>query len=75
MERAAAWFSKDLDSAKTELVVFWRKRILIDADFANRVFRRKLAPAESVDEDLTPIRSGSRPGEGLKIGRQVVRVV
>lgn len=60
MEFIRAWFREDLNSAIAELVVFRRKWILIDSDFADGVFRRKLATAESIDKDGT----AARPADG-----------
>ena len=43
VELIRAGFGEDFDAAITEVVVFGRKRILVDANFANGGLRRKLA--------------------------------
>src|SRR5882672_9315696 len=53
---------EDFDSAVAELVEFRRKRILVDADLANGLLGRKLASAESVDEDGAATRTGGGSG-------------
>ena len=58
---------ENLDAAVAELVVFGRKRILIDADFADGGFWRKLACGEAVDINLAAIGAGGGAGEGFEI--------
>src|SRR5882724_2966332 len=57
LELICSGLRENLDSAKTELVVFRSERILVDANFANRFLRRKLAAAKTINENLTSARS------------------
>ena len=74
-ELVRARLGEDLDAAVAELVVLGRERILVDADLADRLFRRKLAAAESVDEDGAAVGAGRRPGQRLQVGGQIVGIV
>ena len=60
---------------KTGAVEFGRKRVRIDADFADGTLGGQLAAAEAVDEELRAVRAGGGSGERLQIGLQVVRIV
>ena len=64
---------KDLDFAVAQLVVFGRKRVLVDANLADRFLRRELAAAEAVHEDGSAVGTGRRSGKRRKIGCQIVR--
>jgi hypothetical protein len=75
MKFVAAGLGEDLDTAEAQLVVLRRKRVLVDPDLADGVLGRKLAAAEPIDEDRAAIGSGSRAGECLEIGREVVGIV
>src|SRR6202034_1012908 len=65
----------DFDAAVTQLVVLGRKRILVNADFANRGLGRKLAGGETVDIHLAAVRSRRGAGQGLQVGQQFVGIV
>src|SRR5271154_634722 len=66
---------KDLDPSIANPVELRRKRILIDADLANRRLRRKLPSLETININLTPVRSGSRSSQRLQLILQLVRVI
>ena len=51
MKFIGAGLGENLDSTETQFVVFRREGILVDADLANRILRRQLATAESVNVD------------------------
>ncbi len=70
-----AGLGKDFNAAVTQLVVFGRKRILVDANLANRGLGGKLAGGETVDVHLAAIRSRRGPGQGLQVGQQFVGIV
>src|SRR5271157_1460551 len=70
-----ARLSENLDSSVAQFVVFGRKRILIDADLANRRLRRKLAAGESVDVDLAAVGPGRRSGQRLQVLLQLIGIV
>ncbi len=50
----SAGSSQDVD-ARGRLIVLGRKRVLIDANLANGVFRRHVAAGETVDKDLPAV--------------------
>ena len=52
-----------------------RVRIRIDADFANRRFRRQVAAGESIDINLPSARARRRPRHRLQLLRELVRIV
>src|ERR1043166_648547 len=54
----SAGLGEDFDAAEPEFVVLRGERILIDADLANGILRRKFAAAEPIDEDRTAAGSG-----------------
>ena len=56
---------QDFYAAVPQFVVFRRERILIDANLANRGFRRKLPCGESINIDLSPVRPCRRPRQRL----------
>ena len=66
-ELVGPWLGEDLDTAEAQLVVLRRKRVLVDADLANRFLGRQFAATEPVDVDGPAIRPRGRPGEGLKV--------
>ena len=70
-----ARLGEDLDLAVTQLVVLRRKWVLVDANLADRFLRRKLAAAETVDENRSAVRTGRRPRQRREVGRQIVRIV
>jgi hypothetical protein len=70
-----ARFGEDLDAAITQLAELGRERVLIDAYFADRSLRRKLAAAEPVDINLAALGTGRRSGQRLQVRLQIVRVV
>src|ERR1700752_1266585 len=63
---------EDFNPAIAELVVFGREGILVDANFANRRLRRKLAGGKSIDVNLSAIGAGGRSGERLEISLELV---
>ena len=67
VEVVGAGLGEDLNAAVAEAVVLGRKRILVDANFADGRFRRQLAAGESVDVDFTTIGSRGWTGEGLQL--------
>ena len=75
MVLVGSWLGEDFDAAVTQLVVFGRKRILIDADLADGRFRRELTGRETVNVHLPAIRPGRRSGQRLQIGLQLIGIV
>ena len=75
MPLIGAGLSENFDAAIAELVVFGGEGILIDANFANGGFGRKLAPGEAVNIDLTTVGTGSRTRERLQIVLEFVGIV
>ncbi len=75
MKFVCAWLGEDFDAAITQLVVFRRKRILVDANLANGIFRRQLASAESINKNGTAIGTGRGSGQRLEILLQVFWVI
>jgi hypothetical protein len=71
----ATRLGENFDAPEPQLVELRRERILINADLANRVFRRQLAAAEAVDENRSSARPGRRAGERLKIRREILGIV
>ncbi len=60
VERAAvklvgARLCEDLDVAEADAVVLGVEWVLVDAHFANRLFRRHTAAGETVDKDLAAV--------------------
>jgi len=74
-EPVAAGLGEDLDAAGAERVVLGREGVGVDPNFADRLFRRKLAAAEAIDEDLAAIRTRRWSGQRLQVGRKIIRVV
>ena len=70
-----AGLGEDFDPTVAQFVVFGGKRILVDADFANRRLGRKLARGETVDIHLSAVRSGGGSGQSLQIGLQFVGII
>src|ERR1019366_3631042 len=66
---------ENFDAAVTELVIFRREWILINANLANRRFWRKLASRKTVNVELAAVRSRGRPGQRLQVGEQFVGIV
>ena len=66
---------EDLDPPGADLVIFRRKRVLIDADLANRLLRRYLAIGKTVDENRSAARPCARTGNRDEIGDQIVGVI
>ncbi len=79
VERAAIVIGSRLgeyfDAAVTEPVILGRERVLVDANFADRILGREFAAAESVDENRATAGAGRWTGERLKVSRQIVRIV
>ena len=61
LQLVGSGFGEDLDPPETEFVVLGGKGILIDADFANGFFGRKLAADEAIDIDGAAVRPGPEP--------------
>ena len=70
-----ARLGENLDPAISQLVVFRRKWILIDANLADGRFRRQLSGSETVDVHLSAVRSSGRPGKSFEIGLQLIGIV
>src|SRR5581483_790086 len=68
-------FGENFYSAVAQLVVLRGKRILINANFANRRLGGKLAASETINVDLATIRSCRRPSQSLEILLQFVRII
>src|SRR5581483_10663050 len=68
VEFVRAWLGKNLDATQPQAVVLGRERILIDADLADRIFRRELPAAESIYENRPAARARRGSGERLEIG-------
>ena len=64
---------QDVDTAR-RLIVLSRKRILVDANLANRIFRRKTPAGETVDEYLSAVWSNRWTSQGLQRCRELVRI-
>src|SRR5207302_7277791 len=60
MQFVGTGLGENFDAAVAELVVFGGKWILIQANFANRGFRRKLPGREAVDINLAAVGTGGR---------------
>ena len=63
VQLVSAWLGEDFNAAIAELVVFCGKRVLIQADFADRRFRRQLAGGKAVDVNLSAVRSSRWAGK------------
>ena len=70
-----AGLGENFDSSVSELVVLRRKRILINADFANGSLGREGPGGKAVYIDLTAIRTCGRTGKRLKFGLQLIGIV
>src|SRR5690348_14540450 len=68
-------FREDFDARVSELVVFRRKWIRIDANFADRGFGRQLPGGEPVNVHLPAVWPGSWAGKGLQILRKLIRII
>src|SRR4051812_39510737 len=68
-------FGQDLHPTVTKLVVFRRKRILVDPDLTDRIFGGQLAAAEAIYVDFASARSCGWTRKSLQIGRKVLRIV
>ena len=66
---------KDLDAAESKFVVLRGKWILVDANFADRVFGRQFASAETINIDRPSTRPGGRAGQRSQVVSQFVGVV
>ena len=75
MPLVGAGLCENLDAAVADLVVLRRKRILIDANFADGSLGRKLAGCEAVNVKLPAVGPCRRAGQGLEVRLQFVRVV
>ena len=75
MKLVCAGLGEDFDAAVAELVVLGRKRILVDADLADRFLRGELASAESIDEDCATAGSGRRAGERQQVRLEILGIV
>src|SRR5579864_6324999 len=59
----AARLGEYLNAAVAELVILRGKRVLVDANLANRRLRRKRAASESIDVNLTAVGTCGRAGQ------------
>src|ERR1019366_6288092 len=65
-----AGLGEDFDSSVAQLVVFGGKRILVDANLANRFFRRKLSGRKSIDVNLPAAGACRRYGQRFQVLRR-----
>src|SRR5262249_61289781 len=63
VEFVGAWLREDFNASVAELIVLGRERILIDANFPNRRFRRKLSGGETINIDLSAVGTRGRTGQ------------
>jgi len=70
-----AGLGENFNSAKTHAVILRGKWVLVDADFTDGRFGRKLAAGEAIDIDLPAVRSSGRAGQRLQIGKQFIGIV
>src|ERR1035437_9360176 len=75
MELVRAGLGEYLDPAYAQRVVLRREWILIDAYLPDGFLGRHLAGTESVDVERSAVRPGGGSGKGLKIRREVIRIV
>ena len=76
MKLAGAWPGEDLNVAKTDAFPLGGKRILIDDDFADRLFvRQSWTGSESVNKFLCTARSRCWASERALLCCQFVRIV
>src|SRR5450755_2726311 len=66
---------EDFDASITQPVVLRGEWIRIDPNFPDGIFGRQVASTESVDKNGTAVRPRGRPGESLKIRRQIVGII
>src|SRR5258708_5399697 len=66
---------ENFNAAIAELVIFRRKRILVDANFANRSFGRERATGEAVNIYLASVGSGRRASQRLQVRLQFIGVI
>ena len=70
-----AGLGKDLDASVADVIVLGRKRIRIDANFANRRLGGQRSAAEPVDVDLATIGPGRGARQRLQVVLQLVGIV
>ena len=75
MELVGAGLGEDFDAPVAQLVVLRRKWVLVDADFADRRFWRKLAAGKSIDIDLPAVGACRRTGQRIEFVLQLVGIV
>src|SRR5579862_646747 len=75
VEFVGARLGEDFNSSITESVVLRRKRILVDANFANRRLGWNLTAGETIDINLSAVRPGRRSGKRLQFRLQFIRIV
>jgi hypothetical protein len=75
VQRVGARLGKDLHAREPRSIVLRREGIRVDADLADRRFRRQIPSRKPVDEDLSAARPGRRPGQRLQLQRQFVGIV
>src|ERR1041385_6516726 len=75
VQLVCAGLGEDLNPAKAHAVILRGEWVLVDADFADGRFGRKLAAGESVNVNLPAVGSGRRTGQRLEFGLQLIRIV
>ncbi len=75
MELVGAGFGEDFDAPVAQFVVLRRKGVLVDADFADRRFWRKLPAGESIDINLPAAGACRRTGQRIEFVLQFVGIV
>src|SRR5205807_4418182 len=70
-----AGLGENLDAAIAKLVVFGREGILVDADLTNRILRRKISAAKTIDKNRAAAGPGGWPSKSLQVGLEVGRIV
>ena len=75
MQLICARLCKDLDTSITQLIVFRRKRILVQPDFANRSLGRQLPGREPINVHLPATRPSGWPRQRFKFRLQLIRIV
>ncbi len=75
MQSVGSGFGENLDAPVADAVELRRKRILIDADLADRRLGRQLPASKAVDINLSAVRSSRGAGQSRQLVLQFVRIV
>jgi hypothetical protein len=70
-----AGLGENLDASVAEAVVLRGEGILVDANFADGGFGRKLSAGEAVDVDLAAVGTGRGTGESLEFVGELIGIV